>query len=296
MGAYYAGAEAVPRCFQGNPAGQPTMLNGLPGTGTIQRLETGLLLRAYAAGLFPMADTREADDVFWVEPRRRGIIPLDNFHLPRSLARVLKQERFIHTRDIAFDTVIEACASAAPGRQQSWINNSIIDGYCRLHREGHAHSIETWDQEGRLVGGLYGVRLGAAFFGESMFSRATDASKTALAHLVARLKVGGFDLLDTQFLTAHLARFGGLEVRRTRYLGLLDSAVGGTAQWNQLDHVEGLSLQPSPAPLVSGDAGVAGSTTGAGVGAGFLARVAPDELGGFGPSGTRIVQLLSQTS
>ncbi len=261
-------------------------LNSLPATGSVQRLETSLLLRAYSAGLFPMADTREAEDVFWVEPRRRGILPLEDFHLSRSLAKVLKQERFRHSTDHAFEAVITACATASPGRQQSWINASILDAYCRLHAEGHAHSIETWDEEGRLVGGLYGVRIGAAFFGESMFSRATDASKAALVHLVVRLRAGGFQLLDTQFLTSHLASFGGREVKRSHYLAMLGAAISRKADWRVLDRLEAV-LQPS---------GVAGGVAGAGaVGAAAGLRLAGD-AGGFGPSGKRIVQLFNQTS
>ncbi len=254
-------------------------------SGGTRRLETALLLRAYCAGLFPMADTREADDVFWVEPRRRGIIPLDAFHLSRSLAKVLKQERFSHSRDLAFDAVIRCCAEDVPGRQQSWINGTIFDAYSRLHAEGHAHSIETWDSEGRLVGGLYGVRIGAAFFGESMFSRATDASKAALAHLVARLRFGGFRLLDTQFLTAHLASFGGREVKRARYLGLLDEAIALPADWAALDAGKPQPPPFAPLALPFGDA------PGMGL---LLPRLVADGAGG--PSGKRIVQLLSQTS
>jgi leucyl/phenylalanyl-tRNA--protein transferase len=288
-------------------------LTGRAAEGATRRLDTALLLRAYAAGLFPMADTREAEDVFWVEPRRRGILPLDEFHLPRSLAKILKQERFRHSRDRAFAAVIEACAEAAPGRQQSWINATILDAYCRLHAEGHAHSIETWDPDGTLVGGLYGVRIGAAFFGESMFSRTTDASKAALAHLVARLRLGEFRLLDTQFLTAHLARFGGREVRRSLYLGLLNEAIAAAADWRRLDRA-------AQAGVVAGGDGSgagAGAGGGAGGGAGWGAaglgaavagareragarfdragRSAPEAVGA-GPSGKLIVQLLSQTS
>ncbi len=287
-----------------------------PGARGGQRLETALLLRAYSAGLFPMADAREADDVFWVEPRRRGVLPLDAFHLPRSLAKLLRQERFRHTRDLAFQAVIRACASSAPGREQSWINQTILDAYCRLHAEGHAHSIETWDRDGRLVGGLYGVRLGAAFFGESMFSRATDASKAALAHLVARLRVGGFQLLDTQFLTAHLARFGGHEVKRAHYMAALESALRQPADWGRLDKLEGLSAQApgsgaagAAAGATAGAGAAAGATAGAGAAAGAESAAAafrladPEEpclpaepSGGPGPSGKRIVQLLSHTS
>jgi leucyl/phenylalanyl-tRNA--protein transferase len=270
-------------------------LNSRPASGAAQRLETALLIRAYSAGLFPMADTREAEDVFWVEPRRRGILPLDDFHLPRSLAKVLKQERFVHSCDRAFAEVIGACAEEAPGRQQSWINPTILDAYSRLHAEGHAHSIEAWDQEGRLVGGLYGVRLGAAFFGESMFSRQTDASKAALAHLVARLRVGGFLLLDTQFLTSHLARFGGREVKRAQYLSLLDQAVRRPADWTLLDRLE---PQPVGAAVAVGGAAGGASAAGAarGAGRGFAPDLAPAPAGALGPSGKRIVQLLSQTS
>ncbi|MCS6986154.1 MAG: leucyl/phenylalanyl-tRNA--protein transferase [Sphingomonadaceae bacterium] len=204
-------------------------------TGPFRRIDTALLLRAYAAGLFPMADRRDSPDVFWVEPRRRGIIPLEAFHLPRSLARTLKRETFRHTVDRAFAEVIAACADPAPGREQSWINRSIEDAYNRLHQEGHAHSVETWDANGELVGGLYGVRIGAAFFGESMFSRRTDASKAALAHLVARLRAGGFRLLDTQFWTPHLGRFGAIEVKRSRYLALLEEALATPACWTAFD-------------------------------------------------------------
>ncbi len=226
-------------------------------TRPIRRLETGLLLRAYAAGLFPMADTRDSPDVFWVEPRRRGIIPIDRFHVSRSLARTLKRETFRHSADVAFERVIMACAEPAKGREQSWINHSIEDAYIRLHHEGHAHSVETWDAEGNLVGGLYGVRMGAAFFGESMFSRRTDASKAALSHLIARLRAGGFRLLDTQFWTPHLARFGAIEVKRARYLGLLAEALAADADW---------------------------------------AAFGPVGTAAEGPTGARIVQALSQTS
>lgn len=200
-------------------------------TRPIRRLETTLLLRAYAAGLFPMADTRDSPDVFWVEPRRRGLIPIDRFHLSRSLARTLRRDIFRHSTDVAFERVIMACAEPAEGREQSWINHAIEDAYIRLHHEGHAHSVETWDEDGELVGGLYGVRIGAAFFGESMFTRRTDASKAALAHLIARLRVGGFTLLDTQFWTPHLARFGAIEVKRARYLSLLAEALARAADW-----------------------------------------------------------------
>jgi leucyl/phenylalanyl-tRNA--protein transferase len=277
-------------------------LTGQSGGATGQRLETALLLRAYSAGLFPMADAREADDVFWVEPRRRGVLPLDGFHLPRSLAKALKQERFVHSRDVAFEAVIRACSAAAPGRDQSWINRTILDAYCRLHAEGHAHSLESWDTSGRLVGGLYGVRIGGAFFGESMFSRATDASKAALAHLIARLRVGGFRLLDTQFLTAHLARFGGHEVKRAQYMTALESALHAQADWTALDRQVGVDPQAVGAAAAAAGVGAGGAGVSAppdaGTAAGLLeGPFLPSDLpGGLGPSGKDIVQLLSQTS
>lgn len=187
-------------------------------------LDPDLLLRAYAIGVFPMADDADADDVVWVEPRRRGIIPLDRFRLPRDARRLLRQECFEHRIDTAFDEVVAACAEARPGRESTWINSQIRTGYSALHDRGFAHSVECWRGKD-LVGGLYGVRLGGAFFGESMFTRETGASKVALGHLVARMRAGGFVLLDTQFLTEHLARFGAVEVERDTYRRLLDTAV-----------------------------------------------------------------------
>ncbi len=188
-------------------------------------LDPDLLLRAYSVGVFPMASTRDAADVFWVEPKKRGVLPLDGFHLSRSLAKTIRSDRFTVTVDQAFAQVVSLCAEATEIRPDTWINPEIEVAYAELHRRGYAHSIETW-LDGRLVGGLYGVRLGAAFFGESMFSRASDASKVALAYLVARLKVGGFHLLDCQFLTDHLATLGTIEVGRDAYVALLDSALG----------------------------------------------------------------------
>lgn len=189
-----------------------------------------ILLRAYADGLFPMAERRDDPTLYWVSPDKRGILPLDTFHLPRRLARTIRMGRFTITSDHCFADVMRACAEPAPGREESWINDEIIRLYTALHAGGHAHSIETWDGE-KLVGGLYGVRLGAAFFGESMFSRATDASKVALAALVEGLRRGGFTLLDTQFLTAHLARFGAVEIPREQYLMKLNFALSREALW-----------------------------------------------------------------
>jgi leucyl/phenylalanyl-tRNA--protein transferase len=196
-----------------------------------------LLLKAYAVGVFPMADRRDAEDVYWVEPKRRGILPLGAFHLPRRLARTLRQDRFEVSADRDFMGVIAGCAQPAAGRGETWINDAIIAAYGALARRGQAHSIEVW-RGGALVGGLYGVELGAAFFGESMFSIERDASKVALAYLVARLRVGGFTLLDTQFLTAHLAQFGTIEIGREPYRALLADAVSRRADFFALDRLE----------------------------------------------------------
>jgi leucyl/phenylalanyl-tRNA--protein transferase len=174
------------------------------------------LLACYARGVFPMADAREDTRVFLIDPERRGVIPLDRFHIPRRLARTVRAEPFEIRTDTAFAQVVAACAAAAPDRAETWINDPIERLYGELHAQGHAHSVECW-LDGELVGGLYGVALQGAFFGESMFSRRTDASKVALVHLVARLIAGGFALLDTQFLTEHLSRFGAEEIPRREY-------------------------------------------------------------------------------
>lgn len=192
-----------------------------------------LVLAAYARGLFPMAETRDDPQLYWVSPELRGIIPLDSFHVPRRLARTIRSGRFAVTSDRAFADVMRACAAPAPGREESWINDEIIRLYTALAASGHAHSVECW-RAGELVGGLYGVRLGGAFFGESMFSRTPDASKVALAALVDNLNRGGFSLLDTQFITTHLARFGAVEIPRERYLTLLERALGQAAHWRDL--------------------------------------------------------------
>jgi leucyl/phenylalanyl-tRNA---protein transferase len=188
------------------------------------RLTPAMLLQAYAAGIFPMAESAADAELFWVDPTRRGVIPLDAFHVPRRLRRVLRQGRFAVRCDSDFAGVMRGCGEASETRPSTWINNEIIRLYTALFARGAAHSVECW-QEGALVGGLYGVSLGAAFFGESMFSRSTDASKVALVHLVARLKLGGYRLLDTQFLTPHLAQFGALEITRARYHRLLADAL-----------------------------------------------------------------------
>jgi leucyl/phenylalanyl-tRNA--protein transferase len=198
------------------------------------RLTPEQLLLAYRAGVFPMAERRDDTELFWVSPDARGIMPLDKFHLPRRLARTIKSDRFTVKVDTAFEAVMRACAEPADDRKESWINAEILSLYTSLHRMGHAHSVEAW-QEGVLVGGLYGVRLGAAFFGESMFSRARDASKVALAHLVARLKAGGFTLLDAQFLTEHLATFGAEEISRADYVQRLARALEVRADFRRID-------------------------------------------------------------
>ena len=189
-----------------------------------------LMLRAYRAGLFPMAETRRGDRLYWLDPEQRGILPLDAFHVPRRLLRTTLSGEFVVRADTAFPAVIAGCAEAAEGREDTWINRDIERLFTELHREGHAHSVEAY-QDGNLVGGLYGVALGGAFFGESMFSRVRDASKVALVHLVALLRHGGFLLLDTQFVTLHLAQFGAHEVPRSRYKSLLERAVAAPSRW-----------------------------------------------------------------
>jgi len=184
-----------------------------------------LLLQAYSAGVFPMADGREDDELFWVDPEKRGIMPLDAFHIPRSLAKTVRQDIFTVTADTAFRDVVQACSKPARGRETTWISERIEELYTDLFRRGFAHSVECW-QEGKLVGGLYGVSLAGAFFGESMFHTATDASKVALVHLVARLKYGDYSLLDTQFITSHLKQFGTIEIPRADYHARLRAALG----------------------------------------------------------------------
>lgn len=189
-----------------------------------------LMLRAYRVGLFPMAETRRGQRLYWLDPERRGILPLDGFHLPRRLLRTVLSGPYEVTANRAFAAVIAGCAAAAPGREDTWINTDIERLFQELHRQGHAHSVESW-RDGVLVGGLYGVSLGGVFFGESMFSLARDASKVALVHLVARMRLGGYALLDTQFVTSHLAQFGTVEVPRDAYKAMLASAVQAPAAW-----------------------------------------------------------------
>ncbi len=219
-------------------------------------IDPDLLLRAYSIGVFPMSDSRDAADVFWVEPRRRAIIPLDGFHLSRSLRRTVRSGAFTVTRDMAFDEVVVRCSE----RDETWINGSIKESFAELHRLRHAHSIECW-QEGELVGGLYGVRLGAAFFGESMFSLRRDPSKVAMAWLVARLRVGGYRLLDCQFMTEHLRSLGAIEIPQTDYVSMLSAALssasssagaGGGAEFGALDRFLGADGSRTVDPAASG--------------------------------------------
>jgi leucyl/phenylalanyl-tRNA---protein transferase len=244
----------------------------------MSRLDPRLLLQGYATGIFPMADSRDADELFWVEPRNRAIIPIDGFHVSRSLRRTLRIGRFTVTHDCDFAAVIAACAD----REETWINAELERAMLALHGSGHAHSIEVWQYE-ELVGGLYGVKLGRAFFGESMFSRRTDASKVALAWLVARLRVGNFTLLDCQFMTEHLASLGAISVSRDTYVALLSAALGG-----------GVAAGGVSAALVDGAAAPADAAPD------FLALDRLLELAGAagagGPAGYVIAQLLGQTS
>ncbi|WP_398471923.1 leucyl/phenylalanyl-tRNA--protein transferase [Tardiphaga sp.] len=192
-----------------------------------------LLLRAYACGIFPMSESADDPGLFWVEPEIRGVIPLDGFRISSRLARTVRSDQFSVSVDRAFKRVMSECAAPKPDREDTWINKRIRDLYGALHEMGHAHSVEVWENDD-LVGGLYGVSLGRAFFGESMFHHARDASKVALVHLVARLIAGGYGLLDTQYVTDHLRSFGAIEVPRDRYRLLLDAALDDVADFEAL--------------------------------------------------------------
>jgi len=187
-------------------------------------LTSDILLRAYASGIFPMARTRDDPRIYWIDPDQRGILPLDSFHISKSLGKALRHSTLEIRCDTAFEAVMRGCADSAEDRPETWINEEIISLFVELFRYGLAHSVETW-RDGRLMGGLYGLGLGAAFFGESMFSRETNASKIALVHLVARLKRGGYHLLDTQFVTEHLTQFGAMEIPRQDYQDRLAAAL-----------------------------------------------------------------------
>ncbi|PKQ04240.1 MAG: leucyl/phenylalanyl-tRNA--protein transferase [Alphaproteobacteria bacterium HGW-Alphaproteobacteria-11] len=196
-------------------------------------IDADVLLRAYAYGVFPMAESRDDPELYWIDPEKRGILPLDAFHIPKRLRRRVRAGTFEVRIDTAFREVMLGCADAGPDREGTWINDRIVALYCELHQRGHAHSVEAW-REGRLAGGLYGVSIGAAFFGESMFSRETDASKVALVHLVARLVAGGYRLLDTQFVTEHLQQFGAVEISRDAYRARLFEATAEQADFYSL--------------------------------------------------------------
>jgi leucyl/phenylalanyl-tRNA---protein transferase len=193
-----------------------------------------VLLKAYACGIFPMAESADDPALFWIEPEKRGVIPLDRFHVPARLARTIRSDRFTITVDREFDAVLEGCSQPWPGRPRTWINTRIRSLYRKLYERRHCHSLEVYEGDA-LVGGLYGVTLGRAFFGESMFHRARDASKVALVHLVARLKAGGYKLLDAQFVTDHLRTFGAIEVPRRQYHKLLETALSGEGDFAGLD-------------------------------------------------------------
>ena len=196
-----------------------------------ERFDTEKLLDCYRQGVFPMADSRHDMNLFLISPEIRGVLPLQDFHIPKRLRRTVRQAHFEVTVDLAFNRVIEACAEEVPERPTTWINTPILNLYGALHRQGYAHSIECWNDEGYLVGGLYGVALGGAFFGESMFSRMTDASKVALVHLVARLIVGGYRLMDAQFHNPHLEQFGLKEVPKAQFMRELDQALAVQADF-----------------------------------------------------------------
>lgn len=256
-----------------------------------------VLLKAYACGIFPMAESADDNALYWIEPERRGILPLDAVHVPKSLSRTIRRGGFEVKIDNDFDAVIEGCAAPRTGRRSTWINGRIRGLYRELFALDHCHTVEVW-QNGELTGGLYGVHLGRAFFGESMFSRARDASKIALVYLVARLKYGGFTLLDTQFVTGHLARFGAIEVSRQAFQRLLEDALGMS---------QGSTPASGSASAAGGGAGRAGAAA-AGGGAGAGSGAASAASGAPAPSSgtfsalssdvppTGILQLVSHTS
>lgn len=274
-------------------------MHGTPGPVTI---DLTMLMRAYAIGIFPMADARDDVDVFWVEPEMRAIMPLNTFHLSKSLRKVIRSDRFTVTCNRAFDRVIALCAESAQGREQTWINRTIEASFIALNQQGRAHSIECWLGDD-LVGGLYGVEIGRAFCGESMFSRATDASKVALAWLVASMRKGGLTLLDCQFITPHLKSLGAIEIPQADYLGLLSSAICGSPfapPRAQRPHpvmpgtysasVEGVAGAGVDSGLVAGFSVFAGGVT-----AGREAGASSLSTGASSP-GNSIAQFLTQTS
>jgi leucyl/phenylalanyl-tRNA--protein transferase len=282
-------------------------------------IDLDLLLKAYASGIFPMADARDDPDTFWVEPKARAVIPLDNFQMSRSLRKTIRSDRFRVTTDCAFADVIAICATEAADRRETWINADIEAAFNQLHKLGHGHSVECWQVdvesgEEQLVGGLYGLAIGGAFCGESMFSRTRDASKVALAWLVARLKVGGFSLLDCQFMTDHLASLGAIEISQEDYVENLKKVSGYappsvSAIRSPIASSDGLF--GAGAGRAAGAAGAEGAGTAFAGAASFgaldvlLARLDEDVRGAVGSTapagassspGKLIAQLLTQTS
>ena len=254
-----------------------------------------VLLKAYACGIFPMAESAEDNALYWIEPERRGILPLDRVHVPKSLTRTIRRGGFEVKIDNDFEGVIEGCAAPRSGRRSTWINARIRGLYRDLFALGHCHTVEVW-QDGELMGGLYGIHLGRAFFGESMFSKARDASKIALVYLIARLKYGGFTLLDTQFVTGHLSRFGAIEVSRQEFQRLLEGALG-TSQGSvsgSADAAGGAGRGRGAAAAAGGGGAGAGAASGAAsagtASAGAFAALSSD----VGADG--VLQLVSQTS
>ncbi|MEM8616559.1 MAG: leucyl/phenylalanyl-tRNA--protein transferase [Pseudomonadota bacterium] len=223
-----------------------------------QGFGTSDLLDCYRRGVFPMAEARDDRRLFLMDPDRRGILPLDAFHIPRRLRKTLRKDPYRVTADLAFNRVMEACSEAAPNRPTTWINDPILNLYAALHREGHAHSLECWDNHGLLVGGLYGVSLGGAFFGESMFSRATDASKIALCHLVARLRLGGYTLLDAQFWNPHLEQFNLLDISRVEFHERLHTALALEGDFSAVTALPG--AVHSPTSVAKGAGGMTGAS------------------------------------
>lgn len=221
-------------------------------TSSAPTLTADILLKAYAVGMFPMAESADDPNLFWIEPEWRGVIPLDGFRVPRRLARTVRQDGFEVRVDTSYYGVIDGCAAPATGREKTWINATIRKLYGELFLRGHCHTVESW-KDGQLVGGLYGVSVGGAFFGESMFSHATDASKVALVHLVARLRAGGYRLLDTQFVTDHLARFGTIEVPKRIYGQKLAAALATQGDFHALPEIlsgaEALRWLPRSEPI-----------------------------------------------
>ncbi|MEE9433151.1 MAG: leucyl/phenylalanyl-tRNA--protein transferase [Sphingorhabdus sp.] len=281
-----------------------------PKTGAARALPIDLevMLRAYAHGIFPMSDARDDPATFWVEPKQRAVLPLEGLHISHSLAKAVRQDRFKVTADQAFAEIIATCAADAEDRQETWINADIEQAFVALHEAGHAHSIECW-HDGRIVGGLYGLSLGRVFFGESMFSRTADASKVALVWLVARLRLGGFQLLDCQLITDHLARLGVKEISQEEYLVRLGEALlpGDQALGDQSpgDQVSTISSSTTSSASSSASSSISSSAGGADWGAleGFLGlaglTVLPEggDLSGASSSpGKLILQLLTQMS